>query len=209
MRLILLGPPGAGKGTQASKLATFLGIPRISTGDILRRHVAQGTELGKKAKAYMDAGSLVPDELVITMTELRLREPDARNGFILDGYPRTIDQAEALASLTPLDAVVSLFLEPEELVTRSAGRRVCPKCEAVYHVLSNPPRKAGICDRCGTALATRHDDQEEIVRKRIDTYEQQTRPLIKYYRDRGLLREVYASGLIDEIFARVRETLRV
>lgn len=208
MRLVLLGPPGSGKGTQGERLAQALGVPRISTGDILRRNVAQGTELGKKAKAFMESGKLVPDELVIAMTAARLTEADARNGFILDGFPRTIPQAEALGRLTPLDAVVNLFLEPEELVKRSAGRRVCPKCESVYHLASNPPRKAGICDKCGTPLVTRPDDREEVVRTRIETYERQTAPLVQYYREKGLLREVYASGMIDEISQRVQEALR-
>ncbi len=207
MRLVLLGPPGSGKGTQAARLAETLRVPRISTGDILRRNVAQGTELGKKAKAFMESGKLVPDDLVIAMTAERLKEPDARNGFILDGFPRTIAQAEALAGLTPLDAVVNLFLEPEELVKRSAGRRICPKCESVYHVASNPPKKPDVCDKCGSALVTRPDDREEVVRTRIETYERQTAPLIQYYKERGLLREVYASGVIKEISQRVQDAL--
>lgn len=209
MRLVLLGPPGSGKGTQAARLAQVLGVPRISTGDILRRNVAQGTDLGKQAKTFMESGKLVPDELVIAMTAERLKEPDARKGFILDGFPRTIAQAEALSRLTPLDAVVNLFLEPEELVKRSVGRRICPNCESVYHVLTNPPRKEGICDKCGTGLVTRPDDREEVVRTRIETYERQTAPLIQYYKDRGILREVYASGMIDEISERVQESLPV
>lgn len=208
MRLVLLGPPGSGKGTQGARLAEALGVPRISTGDILRRNVALGTDLGRKAKGFMESGKLVPDDLVIAMTGERLKEPDAQRGFILDGFPRTIAQAEALSNLTPLDAVVNLFLEPEELVKRSAGRRVCPTCESVYHVASNPPRKAGICDKCGTTLVTRPDDREEVVRTRIETYERLTAPLIGYYKERGLLREVYASGLIDEIYSRVQEALR-
>ncbi len=208
MRLVLLGPPGSGKGTQGAKLADVLGVPRISTGDILRRNVAQGTQLGKEAKAYMESGKLVPDELVIAMTAERLKEPDARKGFVLDGFPRTIAQAEALSRLTPLDAVVNLFLEPEELVKRSAGRRVCPKCESVYHLVSSPPRKSGICDKCGTALVTRPDDREEVVRTRIETYERQTAPLVRYYKEKGILREVYASGLIEEISERVRQALK-
>jgi len=208
MRLVLLGPPGAGKGTQAEKLSVYLGVPRISTGDILRHNVAQDTELGKKAKGYMDSGQLVPDDLVIAMTERRLKEPDTKKGFILDGFPRTIAQAEALSKLMKLDAAVNLFLEPEDLIKRNTGRRVCPKDDAVYHVFTNPPKKPGICDRCGTALIIRADDKEEVVRKRIDTYDRQTAPLIKYYRDRGLLREVYASGLIEEIFLRTIEVLK-
>lgn len=207
VRLILLGPPGSGKGTQAARLSHALGVPRISTGDILRRNVADGTDLGVKAKAYMESGKLVPDDLVISMTAGRLKEPDARKGFILDGFPRTIAQAEALANLTPVDVVINLFLEPEELVKRSAGRRICPKCESVYHVASNAPRKPGICDKCGTALVTRPDDSDEVVRTRIETYERQTAPLIQYYKGRGLLREVYASGLIDEISQRVQEAI--
>ena len=208
MRLVLLGPPGSGKGTQAAKLSASLGVPRISTGDILRRNVAEGTELGKQAKAFMESGKLVPDELVIAMTAERLKEPDTGAGFVLDGFPRTIPQAEALAKLTALDAVINLFLEPEELVKRSAGRRVCPKCESVYHLVTNPPRQAGVCDRCGTALVTRPDDREEVVRTRIDTYDRQTAPLVRYYKDRGLLRDVYASGLIDEVSLRVQEALK-
>ncbi len=209
MRLVFLGPPGAGKGTQATKLARKIGVPHVSTGDILRHHVAKGTDLGRRAKSYMDAGTLVPDELVVAMTEQRLKEPDARQGFILDGFPRTIGQAEALARFVPLDAVVSFFLEPEELIKRNTGRRVCPQCEAVYHVLMNPPKKKDACDRCGTALTVRPDDREDVVRTRIETYENRTAPLIKYYRDRGLLREVYASGLIHEIFDRVAAALKV
>ena len=208
MRLVLLGPPGAGKGTQAEKLSAHLGVPRISTGDILRHNVAENKDLGKKAKAFMDSGQLVPDELVIKMVERRLKEPDAKRGFILDGFPRTIAQAEALATLTKLEAVVSLFLEPEELIKRNTGRRVCPKDDTVYHIWMNPPKKPGICDKCGTPLIVRADDREDVVRTRIETYERQTAPLIKYYRDRGMLREVYASGLIGEIFLRTIEALK-
>src|SRR6266540_482975 len=181
MRLVLLGPPGAGKGTQAEKLSAYLGVPRISTGDILRRNVVDNTPLGEKAKAYMDSGRLVPDDLVIAMTERRLKEPDAKK---------------------------SLFLEPEDLIKRNTGRRVCPKDDTVYHILMNPPKKPGICDKCGTTLIIRADDKEDVVRKRIETHEKQTAPLIKYYRDRGLLREVYASGLIEEIFLRTIEVLK-
>jgi adenylate kinase len=208
MRLVLLGPPGAGKGTQAEKLSAYFGIPQISTGDILRHNVAQNTDLGKKAKAYMDSGQLVPDDLVIKMVEHRLKEPDAKKGFILDGFPRTIAQADALLKMTKIDAVLSLFLEPEELIKRNTGRRVCPKDDTVYHVLTNPPKKPGVCDKCGTPLIVRADDREDVVRKRIETHERQTAPLIKYYRDRGMLREAYASGLIEEIFLRTIDALK-
>src|SRR5947199_866698 len=208
MRLILLGPPGAGKGTQAEKLSAYLGVPRVSTGDILRHNVAENTDLGKKAKSFMDSGKLVPDDLVIAMTERRLKEPDAKKGFILDGFPRTIAQAEALSKLTKIDSVVSLFLEPEELIKRNTGRRGCPKADNVYYSFMDPPRRAGLCDKCGTSLIIGAADKEEVVRKRIETYEKQTAPLIKYYRDRGMLREVYASGLIEEIFQRTIEALK-
>jgi len=208
MRLVLLGPPGAGKGTQAMKLSGYLGVPHVSTGDILRHNVAENTDLGKKAKAYIDSGQLVPDDLVIKVVERRLKEPDAKKGFILDGFPRTIAQAAALLKLTKLDAAVNLFLEPEELIKRNTGRRVCPKDDTVYHIWMNPPKKPGICDKCGTPLIIRADDKEDVVRKRIETYEKQTAPLIKYYRDRGLLREAYASGLIEEIFLRTIEVLK-
>lgn len=208
MRLVLLGPPGAGKGTQAEKISAYFGIPQISTGDIFRHNVAQGTDLGKKAKGYMESGQLVPDDVVIKMVEKRLKQSDAKKGFILDGFPRTIPQADALLKMTKIDAVLSYFLEPEELIKRNTGRRVCPKDDTVYHVLTNPPKKEGICDRCGTPLEVRADDREDVVRKRIETYEKQTAPLIKYYRDRGMLREVYASGLIEEIFLRTIEALK-
>lgn len=208
MRLVLLGPPGAGKGTQAAKLSTYFGIPQISTGDILRHNVAQDTDLGKKAKGYMDSGQLVPDDLVIKMVEHRLKEPDAKKGFILDGFPRTIAQADALLKMTKIDAVLSYFLEPEELIKRNTGRRVCPQDDTVYHILTNPPKNPGVCDRCGTTLIIRADDREDVVRKRIETHERQTAPLIKYYRERGLLREAYASGLIEEIFLRTLEALK-
>lgn len=208
MRLVLLGPPGAGKGTQAEKLSAYFGIPQISTGDILRHQVSQNSELGTKAKSYMDSGQLVPDDLVIKMVERRLKEPDAKRGYILDGFPRTIAQAEALSTMTKLDAALSLFLEPEELIKRNTGRRVCPKDDTVYHIFTNPPKKRGVCDKCGTALIVRADDREDVVRKRIETYERQTAPLIKYYRDRALLREAYASGLIEEIFLRALEVLK-
>src|SRR5438093_2114629 len=156
----------------------------------------------------MDAGKLVADYLVNAMTERRIKEADEKKVFILDGFPRTIAQAEALSKLTKIDSVVSLFLEPEELIKRNTGRRVCPKDDTVYHIFMNPPKRPGLCDKCGTSLIIRADDKEEVVRQRIETYEKQTAPLIKYYRDRGMLREVYASGLIEEIFQRTIEALK-
>ena len=208
MRIILLGPPGAGKGTQAVRLAEHFRVARISTGDILRHNVGRGTDLGKKADAFMKAGKLVPDDLVIEMTKARLAEPDCRGGFILDGFPRTVAQAEALDSITKVDHVVSMFLEPEELVKRSIGRRVCPKCDAVYHVLSNPPKGDGKCDHCGTALIQRTDDTREVVEARVLEFESRTTPLVEFYRKKHLLREVYAAGIIDEISHRLFQAVK-
>src|SRR2546429_7778441 len=169
MRLVLLGPPGAGKGTQAAKLAAYLGVPHISTGNILRHNVAQGTDLGKKAKAYMDAGQLVPDDIVIAMTERRLKEPDAKNGFILDGFPRTIAQAEALSKMTKLDAAVNFFLEPEELIKRNTGRRAGPDDDTGDPILMEPPQKAGGCDQGGTPLVIRGGEPDGGASERTET----------------------------------------
>ncbi|HLE45674.1 MAG TPA: adenylate kinase [Thermoplasmata archaeon] len=207
MRIVLLGPPGSGKGTQAVKLAAKFGVPHISTGDILRANVRKKTKLGKLAQSTMAAGGLVPDDVVIEMTAKRLKEPDAQKGFVLDGFPRNLAQARALEGLAPLDHVVNLYLDAEDLVKRSTGRRICPNCAAVYHLLTNPPKKPGRCDKCGSELTTRTDDTEEVVRVRVKTYDEQTRPLTEHYKAKGLLRDVYASGHIEEIFHRVLEAL--
>ena len=207
MKLVLLGPPGAGKGTQAVRLGEAYGVPHISTGDILRRHIAEKSELGKKAEKYVRAGKLVPDELVIEMVRKRLRQRDARKGFILDGFPRTREQARALDGMTKVDHALLLFLDPEDLIKRSTGRRVCEDCEAVFHLLTTPPEKPGFCDQCGGKLIVRDDDREETVRQRIDVYEELTKPLVAYYRDKGLLVQVYGSGIIDEVNHRIREAL--
>ena len=208
MRVILLGPPGAGKGTQAQRLTQKLGIPQVSTGDILRAAVAAGTGLGREAKAVMDQGALVPDSVVIGIIRERLAAPDCARGYILDGFPRTAAQAEALGEMlqalgTPLTAVLSLTVDPEELVRRLSGRRTCGGCGAAYHLETAPPRRAGLCDRCGGALLQREDDREETIRKRLAVYREQTAPLVAYYRGRGLLREVDGRGDIDGVFARV------
>ena len=208
MRVILLGPPGAGKGTQAQRLTQTLGIPQVSTGDILRAAVAAGTPLGREAKATMDQGALVPDGVVIGIIRERLAAPDCARGYILDGFPRTAAQAEALGETlqalgTPLTAVLSITVEPEELVRRLSGRRTCGSCGAAYHLTTAPPRRAGLCDRCGGALLQREDDREETIRKRLAVYREQTAPLVAYYRGRGLLREVDGRGDIDDVFARV------
>jgi len=212
MRLILLGPPGAGKGTQAKRLVEKYGIPQISTGDILRAAVRDGTEMGKAAKGFMDAGKLVPDSVVIGIIEDRLQEDDCRNGFILDGFPRTVAQADALKGVVAklglaVDHVVSVEVANEELVVRLTGRRSCGGCGAMYHVKFGPPRKDGVCDACGGELYQRDDDQEATIRSRLKVYDEQTAPLIAYYEAAGLLRRIDGVGSMDEIFGRVIETL--
>lgn len=204
MNLILLGPPGAGKGTQAKILIKKYGIPQISTGDILRAAVKDQTPMGIKAKGFMDTGALVPDEVVIGIVEERLSKPDCANGFILDGFPRTVAQADALkAMLTALgksiEHVVAITVDKEELLKRITGRRTCKGCGAGYHVLFDPPRKADVCNECGAELFQRDDDQEETMRRRLDVYEGQTSPLVDYYRGESLLREIAGIGEIDEI----------
>lgn len=205
MRLILFGPPGAGKGTQAQLLSSRLGVPQIATGDILREAVREGTELGRLAKQYMDRGELVPDDVVIGIVEERLRRPDCARGFILDGFPRTIKQAEALDEIlarmgVKLDAVINLEVDEEEVVRRLANRRTCRSCGAVYHLIFNPPRREGVCDRCGGPLYQRDDDREETVRNRLKVYREQTQPLLRYYEERGLLRNVNGNLSIEEVF---------
>ncbi|HHW00735.1 MAG TPA: adenylate kinase [Clostridiaceae bacterium] len=192
MRIVLLGAPGAGKGTQAVILAEKLNVPHISTGDIFRSNIANGTELGKKAKEYIDKGELVPDEVTIGIVRDRLEKPDCKNGFILDGFPRTIPQAECLDEIlesmgTPLEYVVDIDVDDEYIIKRLSGRRVCPGCGASYHITNNPPAKPGICDKCGTEIIQRKDDNEETVLNRLKTYHLQTEPLIDYYRKQGKL----------------------
>ncbi|MCP3177136.1 adenylate kinase [Desulfuromonas sp. KJ2020] len=192
MKLILLGPPGAGKGTQAKMLTERYRIPQISTGDILRAAVKEGTPMGVKAKGYMDAGGLVPDEVVVGIVRERLQQSDCQNGFILDGFPRTVAQADALNSTLAdldknLDAVISLEVDPEALVERLTGRRTCRDCGRGFHVTFDPPAVAGKCDACQGELIQRDDDKEETIRKRLEVYRAQTEPLVAYYRSAGLL----------------------
>lgn len=210
MRLILLGPPGAGKGTQAKRLVEKYSIPQISTGDMLRAALKAGTKLGLEAKTYMDAGKLVPDSVVIGLIEERIKEADCKNGFMLDGFPRTIPQAEALKGVLDrmglkLDHVVSIEVDNEELLGRLTGRRTCRNsaCGAGYHVKFDPPRTEGVCDKCGTELYQRDDDKEETIRNRLKVYADQTEPLIAYYKAAGLVRSIPGTGSIDEIFNRV------
>ncbi|NOZ55597.1 MAG: adenylate kinase [Calditrichaeota bacterium] len=213
MRLILLGPPGSGKGTQGAWLSSRYGIPAISTGDILREAVRQGTELGKKAKRYMDAGELVPDEVIIGLIEERLSEPDCAKGFILDGFPRTVPQAEALEELMnrrgwPLDAVLSLEVPDDEIVQRSVNRRVCEKCGRVFNLLTDPPPPDGKCPVCGGRIIQRDDDNEETVRARLRVYNEQTAPLKEYYEKRGKLIRVDGVGSIEEVRSRIEAALK-
>jgi adenylate kinase len=205
MRVIFLGPPGAGKGTQARRAAARWGVPQISTGDMLREAVAAGTDLGRQAKSYMDSGGLVPDAVIIGLVGEALARPEARKGFVLDGFPRTLPQAEALDRLLEerglgLDRVV-LFRTPEaELLRRITGRRVCGQCGRNYHLASSPPAKPGICDNCGGPLHQRSDDEEATVRRRLSVYEQDTRPVVEHYRGRGVLEEVTGEGPVDQVF---------
>ncbi|MDH7481869.1 MAG: adenylate kinase [Armatimonadota bacterium] len=213
MRLVLLGPPGAGKGTQASLISKKYKIPHISTGDILREAVKQGTELGRRAQEYMQKGELVPDEIVIGIVVERIQQPDCQNGFMLDGFPRTVVQAEALDEELrkrnqELDAVLCFEVDEEEIVRRISGRRVCKKCGAVYNVNNLTSREEdGICDKCGGRLVTRPDDEPEAVRRRLQVYKNQTEPLIDYYRQKSILKTVRAVGAVQEIFARVEKIL--
>lgn len=200
MNLILLGPPGAGKGTQSAMLVARFGIPQISTGDILRTAVREGTPMGLKAKSFMDAGALVPDEVVVGIVRERLQKPDCAKGFVLDGFPRTVSQADALRVTLGelqkrLDAVVSLEVDEEALVVRLTGRRTCRNCAKGYHMQFDPPRATGVCDLCGGELYQRDDDREETIRKRLTVYREQTSPLIDYYRQGGVL--VSLDGMRD------------
>lgn len=208
-RILLMGPPGAGKGTQAGRLAEELRVPHIATGDMLRAEVASGSELGKKARSYMDAGEYVPDDLVIAMLSERISRADARRGFVLDGFPRTLPQARALTDRLgneDLDVVVYLEVPETEIVRRISGRRSCPQGH-VYHVEDNPPETEGTCDVDGEPLYQREDDGEEVVRNRLRVYREQTQPVVEFYRGKGLLREVDGTGHPDEVQKRILEVL--
>ena len=209
MRLIFLGAPGVGKGTQAQRLAAQESIPQVSTGDILREAVKQGTALGKQAKGFMDAGKLVPDELVIGIIQEKLTGPDCAKGYILDGFPRTVIQAESLDQMLrkggggEIEHVVSFDVPHAVLIRRLSGRRSCQACQAVYHMEHNPPKREGLCDVCGGALIQRADDKPETVEARLKVYDQQTRPLGEYYETRGLLRRLDATESIDQVYTRL------
>ncbi|MCI4364190.1 MAG: adenylate kinase [Thermoplasmata archaeon] len=206
-RIVLLGPPGVGKGTQAGPLAKTLGVPHLSTGELLRAAVAGGTPLGREADVYMRAGRLVPDELVLHILTERLEEPDARPGFVLDGYPRNRSQAETLARLVPVDIVLFFELPEHALIERLTLRRSCPTCGRLYNLATLPPKVPGRCDEDGSPLLQRSDDAPEAVRTRLRTYREQTEPLLEFYRSTGQLRSIDASGTTTEVGHRLREAL--
>jgi len=208
MKIIMLGAPGAGKGTQAKQIASKYSIPHISTGDIFRANIKNGTELGKKAKEYMDQGALVPDELTCDLVMDRIQEDDCKNGFVLDGFPRTIPQAEALTNALAkigekMEYAIDVDVPDENIVNRMGGRRACVNCGATYHLVSIPPKKEGICDTCGSELILRDDDKPETVQKRLTVYHDQTQPLIDYYKGQGILHTVDGTVPMDEVFANI------
>lgn len=212
MKIIMLGAPGAGKGTQADRIAERYQIPHISTGDIFRANIKQGTELGKKAKSYMDAGALVPDELVVDLVVDRIGQEDCKNGYVLDGFPRTIPQAQCLTDALAqkgesIDYAIDVNVPDENIVTRMAGRRACVNCGATYHIVTIPPKKEGICDKCGSELILRDDDKPETVLHRLEVYHNQTQPLIEYYEGQGKLRTVDGTKLMEDVFGQILKIL--
>lgn len=213
MYILLMGPPGAGKGTQAAMLVEEFSVPHISTGDMFRAAVKEGTELGKQAKACMDAGQLVPDSVTIGIVKERLAKPDCKKGFILDGFPRTVEQADALDKILvelgiKLDRVININVPPEDLIARAIGRRICRKCGATYHIVYKPTEKEGTCDKCSGETYQRDDDSEDTMTKRLTVYSAQTKPLIEYYQGNGLYAEIDGRQPIDKVLADVVHNLR-
>jgi adenylate kinase len=213
VRVVLVGPPGAGKGTQAQFIASHLAIPKVSTGDIFRHNVSAGTELGRQARAFMDRGDLVPDEITIAMVADRLQEEDAQSGFLLDGFPRNVPQAETLKNMLTdwilrLDLVLELVVDHDEVIRRLSGRRTCRKCGRVWHVAFDPPTRSGQCDECRGELFQRDDDREETISHRLEVYSKQTHPLISYYADEGILLGIDATGPVEDVTERALIALR-
>jgi adenylate kinase len=213
MRIVLVGPPGAGKGTQAEYIASYFGIPKISTGDIFRSNVAEETPLGLEAKKFMDAGELVPDEVTIGMVRDRLAEDDASDGFLLDGFPRTVPQAIDLGAMlnelqTPLDVALELVVDEDEVVRRLSGRRTCRRCAHIWHVDFDPPTVQGVCDSCGGELFQRDDDRPDTVRRRLEVYAEQTAPIVDHYAEHGVLIGIDATGPVESVTERAIDTLR-
>ena len=203
MRLVFVGPPGVGKGTYATAVSQRCGIPHISTGDMIREEIKRGTELGKRLREYVERGALVPDELVTEMLRQRLQQDDCRRGFILDGYPRTLKQAEELDKITTIDLVLNFVASDEVIIDRISGRRICRRCGAIYHVKYMPPKVPGVCDKCGGELYQREDDKPEVVKKRLAVFREQLAPVLDYYRRRGLLVDVDASEQAEVVVPRV------
>jgi adenylate kinase len=208
VKVVLLGPPGVGKGTQAHRLSDALGFPRIITGDMLRERVAADTPLGREAEGFMGRGELVPDDLIIAMIRERLQEEDTRDGFIIDGFPRTVTQANAFEDLVTPDVVIALEASEEELIVRLSGRRVCRQCKSIYHVVHDPPQQEGVCDRCGGELYHREDDTEKVIRERLRTYQRETAPLIAHYEARSSLERVPSEGGIEEVTRKLLSVLK-
>lgn len=212
MKIVLLGPPGAGKGTQAKLIVQKYNIPHISTGDIFRKNIKEMTPLGIKAKEYIDKGQLVPDELTVEIVKDRIKQDDCKNGFLLDGFPRTVAQADALNDVlselgTKLDYVINIKVDENNLIERLSGRRVCPKCGASFHVVFNPPKVEGVCDYCGAEVVQRADDSEETVKNRLSVYNKQTQPLIDYYTKNGLIKNINGEQDINDVFEEICNVL--
>jgi adenylate kinase len=210
MRIVMLGPPGSGKGTYASRLTSILGIPHISTGDLVREEINAGTEIGRKIKAYSERGELVPDEIIINLLIERLKKPDAQKGFILDGFPRTIRQAEALKEISKVDLVINLNVPDEIIIQRLSNRLICKRCGAIYNKLTLKPKVDGKCDLCGGELYQRDDDKPEVIRERLNVYRRSTEPLIEYYRREGILKDVYCNSLMtppEEVVKKIIEVI--